>query len=164
MNKFSITFTFLLCMFGAKNMVGQSQLDTVKVKADVQNTVQKLFDAMRNNDSATLHTIFTTNARLLSVASEKGNIKVFETPIADFIDAVGQPKKEVWNEVIWSYSIELNNEIASVWCPYSFFLEQNGHKQLLHCGVNSIELYLSNSGWQITQITDTREETGCREN
>lgn len=164
MNKFSITFAFLYCLFVAENAVAQPQMDTLKAKADVQNTVQTLFDAMRNNDSATLHTIFTTNARLLSVASENGNIKVFETPVADFIDAVGQPKNEVWNEVIWSYSIELNNEIASIWCPYSFFLEQNGHKQLLHCGVNSIELYLSNNGWQITQITDTRNETGCREN
>lgn len=164
MNKFSITFVCVCCLFVAQNMVAQPQMDTIKVKADVQNTVQKLFDAMRNNDSATLHTIFATNARLLSVASEEGNIKVYETSSADFITAVGQPKSEVWNEVIWSYSIELNNEIASVWCPYTFFLEQNGHKQLLHCGVNSIELLLSNDGWQITQITDTRSETGCREN
>ena len=164
MNKFSITFTCLCCLFIAKNMVAQPQMDTLEVKANVQNTVQKLFDAMRNNDSATLHTIFTAKARLLSVESEKGNMQVFETSIADFITAVGQPKNEVWNEVIWSYSIELNNEIASVWCPYTFFLEQDGHKQLLHRGVNSIELYRSNDGWHITQITDTRNETGCREN
>ncbi|MBK9455405.1 MAG: hypothetical protein IPO24_07355 [Bacteroidetes bacterium] len=53
-------------------MVAQPQMDTLEVKANVQNTVQKLFDAMRNNASATLHTIFTANARLLSVESEKG--------------------------------------------------------------------------------------------
>ena len=114
MNKFSITFTCLCCLFVSFYMFAQPATDTLNIKTEVQSTVQKLFDAMRNNDSATLHTIFATNARLLSVASEKGNIKVYETSSADFITAVGQPKNEVWNEVIWSYSIELNNEIASV--------------------------------------------------
>lgn len=129
----------------------------------VQATVDALFQAMYQNDSAALSALFAENARLLTIANQgdKKNL-VTESP-ADFAKAVAAPKTERWKEVPDYYKIVADNELASVWCPYHFYIEENGTQQLIHCGVNSIELYYNGSKWLITQITDTRSEAACKD-
>lgn len=129
----------------------------------VQATVDALFQAMYQNDSAALSALFAENARLLTIANQgdKKNL-VTESP-ADFAKAVAAPKTERWKEVPDYYKIVADNELASVWCPYHFYIEVNGTQQLIHCGVNSIELYYNGSKWLITQITDTRSEAACKD-
>lgn len=129
----------------------------------VQATVDGLFKAMYQNDSAALTALFAENARLLTITNHGDKkILVTETP-ADFANAVGTPKAERWKEVPDYYKIEADNELASVWCPYHFYIEENGAEQLIHCGVNSITLFFNGSKWLITQITDTRSEAACKE-
>lgn len=129
----------------------------------VQATVDALFQAMYQNDSAALAALFAENARLLTIVNQgdKKNL-VMESP-ADFAKAVAAPKTERWKEVPDFYKIVADNELASVWCPYHFYIEENGTQQLIHCGVNSIELYYNGSKWLITQITDTRSEAACKD-
>lgn len=129
----------------------------------VQATVDALFQAMYQNDSAALSALFAENARLLTIVNQgdKKNL-VTESP-ADFAKAVAAPKTERWKEVPDFYKIVADNELASVWCPYHFYIEENGTQQLIHCGVNSIELYYNGSKWLITQITDTRSEAACKD-
>jgi hypothetical protein len=133
-----------------------AEKELVKVK------VASFFEAMYNNDSTTLKQLFDEDARLLIVLSQGQVASLLEQDVKAFIADVGMPKTELWKEVAWSYTIEVEAEMASVWCPYTFFLETNGTKQLMHCGVNSFELYRGPIGWQITQITDIRSLGNCR--
>ena len=163
MNKFKITLTLILLVIAGKTSFTQLNVaNTNSEKAAVQQAVEALFTAMYNNDSAALKRLFAPDARLLTIEDNNGVGAVSTFSVDDFAAAVSRPKTELWKEVAWSYTIEIDGQMASVWCPYSFFIETNGSKQFIHCGVNSVELFFSANGWLITQITDTRSTENCR--
>lgn len=163
MHKFKITLT-LFCLFltFASGFCQGSTLLPKDEKVVIQDKIASFFTAMYQNDSTTLKQLFSNKARLLTLLSQGEVASLLEVPIGEFVAAVGESKTELWLEVIWSYTIEVEGEMASVWCPYTFFLETNGVKQMMHCGVNSFELYRGPIGWQITQITDIRSTGNCR--
>jgi len=142
---------FLLLSF---NIFAQSEEEKA-----VKVVIDQMFDAMRAGDSTSLRSIFHPSARLMSVFYNKeGESKIHDGDIDRFIVAVGTPHDEVWDEKIWSYDIQIDGNLASVWTEYSFFLGEN----LRHCGVNAFHLFKSDDGWLITQITDTRRRENCK--
>lgn len=77
---------------------------------------------------------------------------------SDFWGAV--PKKEpttVWFEKLLSFTINIDQNLASVWTPYEFYLNDN----FSHCGVNSFQLFNNNGNREIIYIVDTRKKKGC---
>jgi len=164
MHKFKITLTlFCLFLLITSGFCQSSTTVSNNEKVVIQEKVASFFTAMYQNDSSTLQQLFDRKARLLTLLSQGDVASLIEVPISEFIAEVGEPKTDRWLEVIWSYTIEVEGELASVWCPYTFFLETDGVKQMMHCGVNSFELYRGPIGWQITQITDIRSTGNCRE-
>jgi len=74
-----------------------------------------------------------------------------------FIDAVGQPKEQVWNEPIWNEKVEIDGNLASVWVDYAFYVDD----QFSHCGVDAFHLIKQVDGWKIFHLVDTRRKTDC---
>lgn len=127
-------------------------------KDQVQQVIEQLFDGMRASDSSMVRQVFSEEAIMQTIAQNRdGNIAVHTGNLDRFVNAVGAPKNEKWDERIGSYNIQIDDNLASVWTPYSFYLGDT----FSHCGVNSFQLYKSESGWKIFHIVDTRRKDNC---
>jgi hypothetical protein len=124
----------------------------------IRQTVEKLFDGMRKGDSAMVHSTFHPAATLQSVSKKTGEPRLVPESVGEFLKAVGTPHQQVWNEVIWSYEIRMDGDMATVWAPYTFYADEI----FSHCGVNVFILVRISSKWVITSITDTRRREPCK--
>ena len=125
----------------------------VSDKEQVIAVVDRLFTGMRQGDSAQVHQVFASSAQLHTI-EETG---LHETSLEQFLTAVGTPHKEVWDERVTEYSVEVDGPLATVWTPYRFYRGDT----FSHCGVNAFQLVWYEKAWKILQITDTRREEAC---
>jgi len=124
----------------------------------VKDVIDALFDGMRANDSTVIAPLFVKGTQLSSIYRNKaGEVAKSNTEVSAFITAVGMPRDEVWNEVIWSYDIKIDAPMANAWTEYTFY---RGDK-MSHCGVNVFELIKIDGAWRISGLTDTRRTSGC---
>lgn len=123
---------------------------------DVKHTLEKLFAAMNQGDSASASVLFTFNARLQSVFKLKsGEIKIEEETVTEFMKQIGSKKPdESYDERIKNYEIRVDGELATAWTPYEFYYNGN----FSHSGVNAFQLVKLDGKWKILQITDTRRK------
>jgi len=119
-----------------------------------------MFEYMRKGDATLMPALFEDEATLESVSFNKeGETMSRQSSISKFIEAVGQPHDEVWDERIHSYDINIDGPLAIAWTPYSFYV---GDK-FSHCGVNVFTFIKSDGVWKIRQMRDTRRKTGCED-
>lgn len=143
-------------LFALFPLVVSAQTDLEKTA--IIKVVDTMFDAMRAGDSTTLRTTFHSAIRMRTYFTDKNGVpRMKEDNAEGFLAAVGTPHDEIWDEKIWSYDVNIDGVLATVWTDYTFFL---GDKQL-HCGVNTFELFKSENGWVITAISDTRRRENC---
>ena len=120
---------------------------------EVRAVIDKLFDGMRAGDSTMVSSTFYQGA-LMSRATDQG----YRTGSKErFLNAIGTPHDEVWDERIWDVRIMVDGRLASAWMEYAFYLDTELH----HCGVNSIQFYRSDDGWKIAYLVDTNRGTNC---
>ena len=127
-------------------------------EAAVRAVVDRLFDAMRAADSAGVRAVLHPKTRLTSVAESDGQpaIEVLDS-MDGFINAVGTPHEETWDERIWDVEVRIDGRLATVWANYAFYLGD----RLSHCGVDAFQLFKDVDGWKIFEIADTRRREGC---
>lgn len=131
-----------------------------KEEANIKATIDMLFEGMKNGDSSMVRLVFHPKARLMSCYTDKEGIShLIEDSIPEFIEAVGTPHEEQWNEKITSMSISRDMNLAQVWTTYEFYVDET----FSHCGVNAFHLVKENDKWTIIQLTDTRRKKGCLE-
>lgn len=149
----SLLLLLLLLPFLAKAQSENSQ------RAEVVQIIQKLFDGMRAGDSALVSSVFDRDARMLTTFYDReGTPQLRKGSLANFLKAVGTPHEQVWDERIWSYDVQIDQSLATVWTPYTFFRGDD----FSHCGVNAFQLYRSTEGWKIIHLMDTRQQEGCQ--
>jgi hypothetical protein len=118
----------------------------------VVTVVVQLFDGMRAGDSAMVRRTFAPDARMVSTSIRDGQPVLQSVEIDRFIDAIGAPHEEVWDERLWNIEVRVDANLSTVWTEYAFYLG----KELSHCGVDAFQLFRSRDGWKIFQIADTR--------
>lgn len=140
------------------DLTGSAQSASKQEKKAVQATIDLLFDGMRVGDSSKVRQAFHSDARLMTTFVDKdGNPRLVEEEIQGFLNAVGTPHKEVWNEKLTSVKIQIDGNLAQAWTKYEFYVDED----FSHCGVNAFQLIKDSDGWKIIQITDTRRKTDC---
>lgn len=145
-------FYFSLLIFGITKVQAQTQ------QAGVRAIVDQLFTGMKTGDSSLVAKSFIADAMLQSVSvTADGKVKADKDGIGGFIEAVGTPHQEMWDERIYDVKIQVDGPMATVWAPYKFYLGE----KFSHCGVNAFTLIKTESGWKIAGITDTRRKEGC---
>lgn len=122
-------------------------------EADVQRVIDSLFDGMRAGDSTQVRSAFYPGA-LLGRATDQG---LRTGPIDGFVNAVGSPHDQVWDERIWDVTIQVDQRLATAWMEYAFYLGDTLH----HCGVNSMHFYRTDDGWKIAYLVDTDRGLTC---
>jgi hypothetical protein len=143
------TILFLLMLFPAFSYSQKAE------KKEVRKVIDLLFDGMRKGDSSQVKKIFFPNATLnTSFVNSKGEAKLHSDSIISFINAIGTPHKEVWDERLLSCEIRINDNLATVWTKYAFYVDN----VYSHEGVNAFQLAKTEVSWKILVITDTRRK------
>lgn len=125
--------------------------------AAVLEPVTRLFDGMRKGDSSMVRSVFDSTARLVTVGTRDGQPVVRVETVDGFVQAIGTPHDEVWDERLHDTEVRVDGNLAAVWTGYRFYL---GDK-FSHCGVDAFQLVRRADGWKISQIADTRRKEGC---
>lgn len=123
----------------------------------VEEVIVRLFDGMRESDREKAASAFHESMTLSTVVNRDGEIGLAQTDIEQFLNAVGQPKDEVWDEQISGLEVHIDGNLATAWMNYSFYRGET----FSHCGVNTMNLIRTADGWKIFSITDTRRAEGC---
>jgi hypothetical protein len=131
-----------------------SLAQTVNDETELTKPVLQLFDAMRDHDGDKLSSQFTSSA-LLQRATVSGAIK--STDIQKFATSISNAEKEL-NEVLLSVEVQSQGNLASVWTPYVFYVDQ----KVSHCGVNSFQLVETKDGWKIQYLIDNVYQGDCQ--
>ena len=127
-------------------------------KAAIQKVIETLFDGMRVGDSSIVATAFAEDAPMSSVfTNQAGEVVQNSGSLAQFLESVGTPHEQVYDERIFGYDINIDGDLASVWTPYEFYVGE----QFSHCGVNSFQMAKLDGEWKIIYIVDTRRRTSC---
>lgn len=136
--------------------ISQAQTDD---KTAVMTVVNNVFEAMRQNDSTLLRQCFTPEAQLFTVIKKPtGETLLHQGELEKFIEAVGRPKREIWDEPIWNEKVHVDGALAAVWVDYAFYVGD----QLSHCGVDAFHLIFKDDQWRIFHLTDTRRKSHCQ--
>ena len=144
----------LLCLAVHSGFAQDTETDAIK------KTITTMFDAMRKGDSVALKSTFHKDMVLHGAARKKdGTPYLFVENTLGFIKAVGTPHPEVWDERITFGTIKIDNELASVWTPYKFYIDS----KFSHCGTNFFQLMKTTEGWKIIYIVDNRRKDNCPE-
>lgn len=125
----------------------------------IRNVITQLFTGMEKSDSAMVSDTFVRDASMVTLFRNKNNEPSMhrESSITGFLNAVASPKKEVWHEEFWNLSINIDGDMASVWCDYAFYVG----KTFSHCGADAFLMQKTAAGWKIFHIADTRRKEGC---
>lgn len=127
-------------------------------EAMVKQTINFLFDGMRNSDTTLIRKAFDAKSIMQTIARTKdGKAVVRGESVNDFIKSVGAPHSAQYDERIVFTKILIDANLASVWTDYKFYI---GNK-FSHCGVNSFQLFKGEDGWKIIYIIDTRRKDNC---
>ncbi len=145
-------------------VIATTGLSTAQQSEDQQAVmaqIEHLFDGMRAGDSSMVSSVFHADATMRSIGrNRQGNIQLFEGSLERFLQAVGTPHDDVWDERIANTVIQIDGNMAHAWVPYSFYLGEN----FSHCGVNSFQFFKTSEGeWKAISIVDTRRPDNCVE-
>lgn len=122
-------------------------------EADVLAVVNQLFEGMRRADSAMVRPLFHAKARLISV-DLRGAVRPaqVEETVEGFIQSIGRPRTEVFDERLSNVRTMIDGSLASVWADYKFYRGE----VLNHCGVDHFLLVKEGTAWKIIELADTR--------
>lgn len=145
--------TYLLFLLLSVSLIAQKS-----EKDEVMTVVNQVFEAMRTNDSTLLKNCFTETPNMFtSSTNQEGKSILTEGDFQRFVNIIGQPKEMVLNEPIWNEKVEIDDNLASVWVDYAFYVDD----QFSHCGVDAFHLVKLDGSWKIFHLIDTRRKTGC---
>lgn len=155
MNSKTILITLAFFMVADFTLSAQSELE-----AAVLAPIHQLFDGMRAGDSSMVHAAFYPTARLQTTYTDKnGDPQIHTGDLGQFMVSIGTPHEQMYDEQIWGYEVKIEDNLATVWTPYTFYLGET----MSHCGVNAFQVAKTGEGWKIIQIADTRKKEGCKE-
>jgi hypothetical protein len=131
-----------------------------ELENNIKNTIHTFFEGMHAGDTALIKRIIHKELKLQTTFVNKEGKSVLRTVTKNvFLDAVSKKKDSIiWLEKLISFSIKIDGDLASVWTPYEFYL----NNEFSHCGVNSFQLFNNNGNWEIIYIADTRKRHGCK--
>ena len=145
-------FVLSMLSFSFITLSAQTKEDSVKA------TINTMFTAMKNADTALLRSVFADSAILQTIARTKNGVVVVKNePLKDFIDFLAKEKVGAADERISFETVKVDGALAMAWTPYKFYYNGN----FSHCGVNSFQLVKLNGEWKIQYIIDTRRRQGC---
>lgn len=126
-------------------------------EAEALAVVNNLFDGMRNQDAELLRSLFHPDALMTGTGMRDGSYSVSMTPPDGWIQSISSFSGGELDERIYDPIVVASGPLASVWAEYDLYV--NG--EFRHCGVDAFHLALTDDGWKIVHVADTRMTEGC---
>ncbi len=125
-------------------------------EADALAAVEQIFEGMRTANADMVRDVFASEARFAMIDADASPAAIRSQSVEGWLSAIADSDGR-WDERVYQMSASVDGSMASVWAPYTFYLDG----EISHCGINSIEMLHDGTGWKVTQISDTRRRTGC---
>ncbi|HLO82956.1 MAG TPA: nuclear transport factor 2 family protein [Chitinophagaceae bacterium] len=138
------TIFLMLFLMAACHGFAQSTEDSVKA------TVNRLFKAMNDADSAGVVNVFAQDAVIHSM----GKTAVKGEKVEEFGSSIKKLKKGQLDERIEFGAVHIDANLASVWTPYRLYFDG----KFIHCGADSFQLVRFGGEWKISYLIDTRRK------
>ncbi len=155
-----LLLSFLVIPLIAFSSNAQQSMLPVNDTELVKKVIIELFDGYRAGNSLRVKNTFTANAMLQSAYFDKaGNSQLSKaSPVSKFVSYVGGGFEKEHDEQLWDIEIKIDNNLASVWTKYAFYLGG----EFSHCGAENFLLIKQNNQWKIFHLVDTRQQMGCK--
>ena len=125
--------------------------------APILATVQRFFDALAAQDTATMREIVMPGGMYTAVRTNPdGTTRVTRMPADETFSKAINPGL---NERMWAPVVSRRGPIATVSAPYEFQL--NG--KTTHCGIDVFNLAKVDGAWKIASLMWTQEPDACPE-
>jgi hypothetical protein len=115
-----------------------------------------LFDAMRTRDTAMVRSLFTPQARLVSLGRQNGVPAMRERAVAEFVVSVATAP-EPMVERMWNVDVRVEGDLATLWAPYDFYRGE----RFSHCGMETLQFVRVRGAWLIASFSYTVQPQGC---
>jgi len=117
---------------------------------------------LHKGDSSKVNSVLHSGIKIQTTYKNKEgkNILKNQTRKELLIAIASKKKTTIYFEKLISYDIKVDANLASVWTPYEFYLNE----KFSHCGTNSFQLFKENGTWKIIFLIDTRKRKNCKIN
>ena len=147
---------FLLSLLNFSNSIEAQQTQEDKIK----DVISLFFEGLQSGDTLKIKQTISDKLILQTTFINKEGKSVLKNEsVSTFLNSVASKKKEDnWEEQLLSYHIQIDVNMANVWTPYEFYL----NNKFSHCGVNSFQMFNDGEQWEIIYLIDTRKKQDCK--
>ena len=124
---------------------------------EVLAVVSQMFDGMRTQDADLLRSLFHPDALMTGTGMRDGKYQVSMNPPDGWIESITSFSGGVIDERFYNPKVEVSGPLASVWTEYDLYVGE----EFRHCGVDAFHMALTDAGWKIVHLADTRVRGGC---
>lgn len=148
--------TFIIIFILTSIASAQNTTESIAIK----KTIKSFFDGLHKGDSALVSSTLHSTIKIQTTFTDKSGKKTLVTDNKEkLLTGIANKKSEhTYLEKILSWQIQIDGNLASVWTPYQFYLNE----EFSHCGANSFQLFNDNGSWKIIYLVDMRRKNDCK--
>jgi len=152
--RLNILSIILVMNFSNVTLAQQAQEDKIK------EVISLFFEGLQNGDTLKIKQTISDDLVLQTAfLNNEGKSMLRDEDVSKFLNSVASKNPEDrWEEKLLSYNIQIDSNMANVWTPYEFYLNNN----FSHCGVNSFQMFHDSTKWKIIYLIDTRRKQDCK--
>ena len=141
-------------------LISSSVSAQLNEKARAKACIDTFFEGFHKGDTTLIKSVIHENIFIQTAyKNKKGKDILVMDKSAKLINAIAnRPLDQKWDERLLSYNIQIDDNIANVWTPYEFWIND----EFSHCGVNSFQLFNQDGKWKIIYLIDTRRRQDCQ--
>jgi cyanophycinase len=129
---------------------------TVRDEAEVLAVMNRLFDAMRTRDTASIRALSHPDLRLFVPLGATADHTIRTTTLDEFIAQIAAGEARLDERAIRP-EVRVDGPLASVWTYYDFILGAD----FSHCGTDAFHFARGPDGWVIVGLAYTVQRDGC---
>ncbi|AZJ34216.1 nuclear transport factor 2 family protein [Tenacibaculum singaporense] len=129
-------------------------------KKAIKKTIETFFDGLHKGDSTLVSSTLNSTVKIQTTFTNKEgkNVLVTESKTKLLTNIANKKPEHTYLEKLISWDIKIDGNLASVWTPYEFYLNE----KFSHCGANSFQLFNNNGKWKIIYLVDMRRRANCK--
>ncbi|MGB0836919.1 MAG: nuclear transport factor 2 family protein [Flavobacteriaceae bacterium] len=157
----NIFYSLILVLGISAQVQGQDKETTSASETQkIQAVIDTFFEGLEQGDTVMIASILSKDIILESAFKNREGVESSTRMTRDQImKGLGSKKAaDIWEERLGAYSFHVDANLASVWVPYSFYL----NKEFSHCGSNSFQMVRRGGTWEIVYIIDVRKRSDCK--
>lgn len=125
----------------------------------IKNTIHTFFEGLHKGDSSIVSSTLHPTIKLQTTFTNKEgkNVLLTDGKKKVLTNIANKKPEHTYLEKLLSWNIKIDGNLASVWTPYEFYLND----KFSHCGANSFQLFNDNGKWKIIYLVDMRRRESC---